>query len=389
MRPEEIRALGTLAGEAATGIADQARGVHAAIADRVFGALDAAGLPVGPARVTHDAIAAVSQDAARLLTGVIVHGGALAAAAGWGAWRPDVLPLGSGARGRVLLGALGGAFGDRLAASGSPLHTPLQLFVDDSRGATDRLAVFVHGLGETEAAWRLHARRVTPYGDRLAAESGVTPVYVRYNSGLPIAASGEQLAAALDALVESWPAPDAEISLIGHSMGGLVARAACHAEGQARWRDRVRRTIFLGSPHTGAPLARAARAAEGALSRLPETRPFAAPLRTRSAAVRDLADGLQAPFMESADHFFVSASVSRDPGALSGRLLGDLLVLRRSAWAQDSRTERLTFDPSHYRHLGGSHHFDLLGHPAISDLIAGWVAGDAPRQLLGRRFSVS
>ncbi len=247
--------------------------------------------------------------------------------------------------------------------------------------------MFVHGLGETERAWSLNAARVTPYGDRLAEECGVTPAYVRYNSGLPIGVTGERLAVALDELLEDRPA--CELSLVGHSMGGLVARAACHQGGEGHWRDHVRRTIFLGSPHDGAPLARAARAAERALSGLPETRPFAAPLRTRSAAVRELADGLDAPFLDGADHYFVSASVSRDPNALGGRVLGDLLVLRHSAWAQGTRTERLRFDPSHYRHLGGAHHFDLLGHPAISDLIAGWVAGAAPGQLRGRRFSVS
>jgi pimeloyl-ACP methyl ester carboxylesterase len=131
-----------------------------------------------------------------------------------------------------MLGALGGAVGDRLAESGSPLDTPLELFVDDRRGVTDRLAVFVHGLGETERAWSLNGTRVTPCGDRLAIECGVTPVYVRYNSGLPIGVTGERLAVALDALVERWPT--SEISLVGHSMGGLVARAACHHGGDGR-----------------------------------------------------------------------------------------------------------------------------------------------------------
>ncbi|HTU28010.1 MAG TPA: hypothetical protein VMF07_01425 [Solirubrobacteraceae bacterium] len=389
MRPDEIRALGDLLGEAATGIADQARGVHEAVAGRVFGALRGAGLPVAPVRAAHDAIAAVSCGAARELTGGIVRGGAFAGAAAWGAWRPDAPALGSGGRGRVVLGVLGGAFGDRLAARGSPLYTSLELFVDDARGVTDRLAVFIHGLGETERAWRLHERRVTPYGDRLAVECGVTPVYVRYNSGLPITVSGEQLAVALDELVQGWPASEVEISLIGHSMGGLVARAACRADGEGRWRGRVRRTISLGSPHTGAPLARAARTAEYALSSLPETRPFASPLRARSAAVHGLAGGLRTPFLESADHYFLAASVGSDPDGLPGRVLGDLLVRTPSAWAQDTRAERLSVDRSHHHHhLAGAHHFDLLGHPAISDLIAGWFT-DGPTQLRGRLFSVS
>ena len=66
-----------------------------------------------------------------------------------------------------------------------------------------------------------------------------------------------------------------EIALIGHSMGGLVARSACHYAPAGAWRERVRHVFMLGAPHKGAPLELAANAACHALSRLPETRPFA------------------------------------------------------------------------------------------------------------------
>ena len=66
-------------------------------------------------------------------------------------------------------------------------------------GATPRLAVFIHGLCETDDAWRLRAARHVPYGDRLRAELGYTPIYIRYNSGLHISHNGRALAALLDA----------------------------------------------------------------------------------------------------------------------------------------------------------------------------------------------
>ena len=55
MRREELRALGDLAGDAAAGIAAQAREVHESIAARVFGAL---GPPAAPVRAVHDRVAA-------------------------------------------------------------------------------------------------------------------------------------------------------------------------------------------------------------------------------------------------------------------------------------------------------------------------------------------
>ncbi len=49
-----------------------------------------------------------------------------------------------------------------------------------------------------------------------------------------------------------------ELVIIGHSMGGLVARSACHYAAQARneWLRRLDKIIFIGTPHHGAPLER-------------------------------------------------------------------------------------------------------------------------------------
>src|SRR5918992_833720 len=92
--------------------------------------------------------------------------------------------------------------------------------------ATPRLAVFVHGLCETEAAWHIGSR--PGYGYRLREEHGYTPVDVRYNTGLHVSDNGRRLAQVLDHLVAAWPVEVEEIALVGHSMGGLVARSACH-----------------------------------------------------------------------------------------------------------------------------------------------------------------
>jgi PGAP1-like protein len=400
MRREEVLALGELAGGAAAGIATQAREVHAGIAERVFRSL---GPPAAPVRLLHDRISDGAYAAAWALTGAIVRGGVGALSLVRGDDAPSVADH---LAGRVAVGALNGMWGDRLHREGSPLaagmavrrrgrDVPLhgaglaRAFPD----ATGRLAVFTHGLCETEDAWRLGADKHVPYGDRLRSELGYTPVYVGYNSGLHISENGRRLAELLQELTANWPVEVAEIALIGHSMGGLVARGACHYAPAGSWRELVRHVFTLGAPHNGAPLELGANALCHAASRLPETRPFATPIKVRSAGVKDLGygyvvdedwqgydpdafwtnTGTVVPFLASANHYFVSASLSRDPNAPLGRLVGDLLVLRPSAWSQGGRGERLQFPVHRYSHVGGATHFDLLNHPAVYAQIADWL----------------
>jgi PGAP1-like protein len=406
MRREELRALGSLAGDAAAGIASQARGVHEGIAARVFGAL---GPPAAPVQMIHDQVSAGAYTAARSLTGALVKGGAAAASL---ARPPDAPSLHDAPRGHLVVGAINGMWGDRLHREHSALDTPMAVRVGgrdaalDADGlrrafpqATPRLAVFIHGLCETEDAWRIRAARNVPYGDRLRVELGYTPVQVRYNSGRHISHNGRALAALMDDLTAQWPVEVAEVALIGHSMGGLVARAACHYAPAGSWRERVRHVFMLGTPHDGAPLELGANALCHAAARVPELRPLAMPIRVRAVGVKDLAygyvvdadweghdpdafwnnTGTVVPFLTTANHYFISASLTRDPEARVGRWLGDLLVLRPSAWSQGGRGERLQFPVEQYAHVGGATHFDLLNHPAVYAQIHRWLSAGAPQ----------
>ncbi len=413
MRPDEARSLARLAGNAAGGVATQVQEMHASIAGRVFGLLGPMGSGV---RTAHDTISAGAYTGARALTGTLVRGGVHA----YGLARTDTdTALSDLPRTRIAVGALNGAFGDLLERTRSPLATettvlhhgrPLLVLKPDALAdalpqARSRVVIFLHGLCETEDAWRLGAQRHRPYPDGLDAEHGMTALTVRYNSGRHISHSGRDLAARLEALVAAWPVPVTEIAFVGHSMGGLVARSACHYGAGGIWVPRVRKVVMLGVPHHGAPLELAANAATAALSVLPETRVLARPLRARSVGVKDLgygyvvdedweghdADalwtdtGTEIPFLDSAEHFFVSATLTRDPHAPLARVFGDLLVLHSSAWAHRRSDERLRFPLDRYRHIGGASHFTLLNHPAIYALLADWLgqrALPAPRRAL-------
>src|SRR6185436_17512228 len=115
--------------------------------------------------------------------------------------------------GSFALGAINGMWGDRIERDHAPLALGLDLRVDGE--PSGKLAVFAHGLCETDAAWGLGGGPT--YGERLREELGHTPVYVRYNTGRHISENGRALAAALEALVTEHPVE--EIVLVGHSMG--------------------------------------------------------------------------------------------------------------------------------------------------------------------------
>ena len=304
---------------------------------------------------------------------------------------------------------LNGLVGDRLERDESPLAQPIAVRVDGLPiapdraalaqafpAATPRLVVFLHGLMETERGWRLGAREGREdYGTRLARDLGVTPVYVRYNSGRHISENGRSLAELLDRVVAEWPVAVEEVALVGHSMGGLVSRSAAHiaALEEMAWVSHVRKVISLGSPHMGAPLEQAVHYAAFGLSRLPETRMMGAFLRRRSSGIRDLRQGSlvdadwrerdpealraeaceEVPLLEGATHCFVSATVTRSPRHPLGRMVGDTLVLAPSASGR-SRTRKLGFEAEFGLHVGATHHIALLNHPAVYEKLQAWLA---------------
>jgi pimeloyl-ACP methyl ester carboxylesterase len=406
VRREELAAFGQLAGDAAGGLASQIQQMHAGIAERVWRAVGPAALPV---RFVHDRITSRSYAAARRMTSGIVSGGISVFSITQPAEAPSIERT---VRGRTVIGALNGIWGDTLdrrhnelalgmtlRASGRNIPLTQASLQQAYPQATSRLAVFIHGLCETDDAWMLGGTRHVPYGFRLQAELGYTPLYVRYNTGLHISENGRQLAKLLDQLTCAWPTEVHEVALIGHSMGGLVGRSACHYSDGCEWCLKVRHVFTLGSPHLGAPLEQAANAASHVLGRLPETRALlATPLNLRSVGIKDLRYGYlvdecwldedcdaflrntsrDIPFLRTANHYFVCATLSREPGTLSARIIGDLLVLQASAWHQ-KRGQRLRFPVEHYSHFGRVNHFELLNHPAIYNQIRRWMA---PRRAL-------
>ncbi|MEV6623047.1 alpha/beta hydrolase [Amycolatopsis sp. NPDC051106] len=245
--------------------------------------------------------------------------------------------------------------------------------------ATGRLVIFLHGLVETERCWF----RGDGFGTRLAADLGTTSVYVRYNSGRHVSENGDDLVALLSRLTAAWPVPVSDVVLIGHSMGGLVARSALYRaeERNVAWLPRVTRLVCLGTPHSGAPLERRVAQLVHLLGRSPLTNPFTRLLAARSDGIQDLAHGYVhpaqwAPGREAGwrpppgsgtgvRRLYVSATLSRTEGSRWGHLFGDLLVPPVEAGDLTDEADIVW--------LGGLNHFSLLHDTAVYETLLGWL----------------
>lgn len=270
---------------------------------------------------------------------------------------------------------------------------------------TERVAVYVHGLGTTEWSWCLeghayHGDASANFGSLLERDLSIPPVFVRYNTGRHISSNGQLLSDALDQLVENAPELR-ELILVGHSMGGLLIRSACHygAQHERAWVKKVKRVFCLGSPHQGAPLEKFGNVLTGVLGAidLPGTLITARLLEARSAGIKDLRHGAlvdedwlgkdpdalvdagraEVPLLPSVAYHFVSATLTQDPEHPLGQLIGDLLVRLPSATGPRLTTEHFPIATSRF---GGVMHHQLQNHPAIYEVLRGACAEDPPKE---------
>jgi hypothetical protein len=307
----------------------------------------------------------------------------------------------------ALIAVLNGVLGDHLAASGNPLASPMTLHHRGQPLRLDapltlpqpggKLLVLVHGLCMNELQWQVSRDdAVCDHGQLLAERCGYTPLYLRYNSGRHVSQNGRDFARLLQQLVDDWPVPVKEIGVLAHSMGGLVARSAIdHAQrDEARWPRHLRRLVFLGTPHHGAPLERAGNWIDAALGASRYSAPFGALGRMRSAGITDLRHGFLCDadwqdrdrFAPGGDHrqplplpagvacHAIAATTAARCHTLAERLTGDGLVPLRSALGQhDEPRHRLGFSKASTHIVFGTGHMALLHHPAVANKLLDWM----------------
>lgn len=290
------------------------------------------------------------------------------------------------ARGRFVSSAVNGLIGDRLLRERPQLAIPMAVrrhgadvepapaeLAEAFPEATGRLVVFLHGLCENEAYWN---RGPGPtYAEELGGR-GWTPLMLRANTGLPLRENGAALTALLQRVVDAWPVPVTRIALVGHSLGGLVARAAgaVASEVEEPWSAKVSDVVTLGTPHLGAPIAWGIGHGSRGLALLRETAPFGRLLDWRSRGVHDLVAGLaeDVPPLPHARYHLVAATLTASERHPVGDLVGDLLVRPRSAYGRSRG--RTLFPDADVLHVGRTDHFGLLNHPEVHRALREWLA---------------
>ena len=303
----------------------------------------------------------------------------------------------------ALLAALNGVLGDYLAASNNPLAITMRLrwrgvALPDHREALaaaipqagGRLVVLLHGLCMNDRLWK---RKGHDHGAALARDLAYTPVYLHYNSGLHVSTNGRAFADLLEALVKIWPVPLTELVLVGHSMGGLVARSACHYGALAGhdWRRRLDKLVFVGTPHHGAPLERGGNWVDVLLGVSRYSAQLSRLGRIRSAGVTDMRYGnVEDEHWDGRDRFApvgdtrsllklpdgvqcyaIAATLSPKEG---GKLRTDGLVPVDSALGRHDKPElTLAIPETHQSIAFGVGHLELLDRPEVYDKLRAWL----------------
>ncbi len=395
VRPSDLRGAVRLATDATTGLTDLVEAMHERIA-RVPGL--AAPAPDGRT----GGISGLVYKSIRGVTRIV--GGSLDALLGLLA--PALGPQDSSPEREAIVAALNGVLGDYLVASGNPLATVMALRSSGRAlrlegaelsarlpSANGNLLVLLHGLCMNDLQW---SRAGHDHGAALARELDFTPLYLLYNSGLHVSINGHALAQMLERLLEQWPQPVQRLVLLGHSMGGLLARSAWHYGRQAghRWPQRVNDLVFLGTPHHGAPLERAGSWVDVVLGATPYAAPFARLGKVRSAGITDLRHGnlldedwvgrnrfargpdRRQPVLlpDSVRCYAAAACLGQQSDDLQGRLLGDGLVPLDSALGRHTNAARTLAFPEHRQWVGyGMSHLDLLNRSEVFDQLKQWL----------------
>jgi hypothetical protein len=394
--PDELRAVVQLVVQAVEGVTGIVEGVHQSVWSTL-------GFPGGRGTTTTRGATGLVYAGIRGITRGVGYG-LDAALAGLSPWlqRLARAPQESAAR-EAMIAALNGVIGDRLAATDSPLairmglrHAGRSLSGPEAAAlATDtrRVVLLLHGLCMHDGQWRAgEGVGRSDLGARLAAELGYVPLHLRYNSGRRIADNGDELSHLLEASFARTGGMPASLDVVAHSMGGLVIRAALAAavrRGHA-WPTRMRRIVFLGTPHHGAPLERAGHGVDRLLAATRYTAPFARLGLLRSAGITDLRHGhfgardgddpeavasFAPPLPPGIACHTIAATTAARRSALADRLTGDGLVPLRSALGQHQDPARtLHFAPESQWIAYRTSHLGLLHDEAVASKVLEWLA---------------
>ena len=301
---------------------------------------------------------------------------------------------------------LNGVIGDYLEINENPLKITMQFrhqakaILLNSKNLkktyptfNGKILLMVHGSCMNDIQW---TRKEHNHGMALAKELHKTPIYLNYNSGRHISTNGQEFNELLEELVRHWPVHVEELVIIAHSMGGLVSRSALHYGEQQNmsWTKHLKKIIFLGTPHHGAPLEKVGNFLDVALEAIPYAKPFARLGKIRSAGITDLRYGnlldedwqnnnrfkmqgdqrQNISLPEQVECYSIAGIVGKATESKFSKLLGDKMVGIKSALGQHKNPiKNLHFKKENTWIAYESTHSELLSNPKIYTRIKSWM----------------
>lgn len=300
---------------------------------------------------------------------------------------------------KMLVNIINGVMGDHLVMQDNPLAVPMLFYdrygsVHKTTQLSGKVVIMVHGLCMSYHGW--HPGEDISLGEHIVyAQPETTILYLDYNTGRRISENGHSLSNLLETLVENNP-HITDISLIGHSMGGLVSRSAIFYGKQEskKWLKRVDNYIALGSPHHGAILERISFFMQESLAKVPIAGNLSHLLDLRSAGIIDLRHGSirdddwqtlekrmgmlddlrrPAPLPSSVNAFLVAASLETMPKKHQRDFVGDGLVSVTSALGEHAGEHDLKVPEAHKAIFYGVNHMDIQHHERVRNQIITWL----------------
>jgi pimeloyl-ACP methyl ester carboxylesterase len=300
---------------------------------------------------------------------------------------------------KKLVNVINGVMGDHLVNHKNALAIPMVLYAKDGNpqceALSGRVIILCHGLCMSHLSWQ--STDGHGLGDAIdRSQPAATVLYLDYNTGRRISRSGRKLSQVLQELVDNSP-NISQIDLVGHSMGGLVARSALFYGEQDHldWVKRVGNLITLGSPHHGAMLERIGNHVQDIIAKLPFAGSLAKLGDMRSAGIIDLRHGstrdadwkalegrsvLPQDFRHPArlpsgikTYFVASALVETHYDSKMTSLLGDGLVSVASALGEDDAEHALFVPEGHKAVFYGVSHVNLIHSRRVREQVVAWL----------------
>ena len=402
LRPSDLRAVAQLATQATRGVTTMTEGVHHAV-------LGTMGLSGGKPQPQTSGITGFVYRTVHAVTEMVGKG----LQAAFTKLEPLLVDLVDAPpetpEREAVLAALNGVLGDRLEQNHNPLATPMTLRYQGHAlnpqapltkpGATGKVLLLIHGLCMNDLQWTPptnDGKAVVDIAATLAAEQGYTPICLRYNTGRHTSQNGRELAALLEQALAHWPVPIEELTVVVHSMGGLVIRSAFQiAQHDAlHWPRQLKNIVFLGTPHHGAPLERAGNWLDVVLGVTPFSKPFAKLGHLRGSGITDLRHGYvqdtdwadqdrfkrkpdsraPLPLPEGVACYTVAATTSAKSSPLAERVVGDGLVPLPSALGQHTDPQhQLAFAKANQAIVYRTNHMAMLHSPEVASHVLQWL----------------